>query len=161
LTHPFVRRGLGFVVSVLVDPKRDIGFIAGLNPRLRLLIGYCFKRRDFPWAAVWEENCAISAPPWNRRTQARGLEFSTSPIPVPRREAFAMGTLFGTSTFSVVPARGRKTVNYTAFLASMPVGFNRVDDIQVVRNEIRILGPGQRTLVLSAGGLGESGGVNW
>jgi hypothetical protein len=72
-----------------------------------------------------------------------------------------MGTLFGTSTFSVVPARGRKTVNYTAFLASMPVGFNRVDDIQVVRNEIRILGPGQRTLVLSAGGLGESGGVNW
>jgi hypothetical protein len=153
LSHPFVRRGFGFVVSVLVDPKRDTGFIAGFNPRLRLLIGYCFKRRDFPWIAIWEENCAISAPPWNRHTQARGLEFSTTPIPLPRREAFALGTLFDTPTLSLVPARGRKTVNYTAFLAPLPAGFDRVEDIVAIGNEISILAPRRRSIALSASGL--------
>ncbi len=153
LTRPFARRGLGFVASVLLDPRREVGFIAGVNPRRHLLIAYCFNRRDFPWVAVWEENRAIAAPPWNRRTQARGLEFSTSPIPIPRREAFALGTLFGAPTFSYVPARGRKTVNYLAFIAQVPSSFESVRDIQLADREILILGPGQKSLVLSASGL--------
>jgi hypothetical protein len=84
LTRPFPCRGLGFVVSVMLDREREIGFIVGIKARRGLLTAYCFNRRDFPCVAVWGENRAIAAPPWNRRTQARGLEFSTNPIPVPR-----------------------------------------------------------------------------
>jgi hypothetical protein len=155
LTRPFARRGCGFVASVLLDPRREIGFIAGLNRRSHLLIGYCFSRREFPWVAVWEENRATAAPPWNRRTQARGLEFGTNPIPIFRREAFGLGTLFGTPTFSYVPARGRKTVNYVAFLAQAPSDFENVRDAQLTDKQIRLCGPGDEFLMLSASGLRE------
>ena len=149
LTRPFARRGLGFVVSVLLDPRRELGFVAGLSPASSLLVAYCFYRRDFPWVAVWEENCAIAAPPWNRRTQARGLEFGTSPIPVPRREGFALGPLFGNPTFSYLPARGRTTVNYLACLAQAPSAFDEVRDIQLADGEIRVFGPGKKSLVVA------------
>jgi hypothetical protein len=155
LTRPFARRGWGFVVSVLVDPRRDMGFIAAVNLRERLVIGYCFKRQEFPWVAVWEENCAIKAPPWTGRTRARGLEFSTNPIPVPRREAFALGSLFGRPTFSYVPARGRKTVNYLAFLAQIPSDFETVRDIQIAGREINLSGPRGKSVMLSASGVGD------
>jgi len=155
LTRPFARRGWGFVASVLLDPKRELGYIAGVNPRECLLIGYCFNRREFPWVAVWEENCAIKAPPWSQRTQARGLEFSTNPIPLPRREAFALGNLFGTPTLSYVPARGRKTVNYLAFLAQVPSDFEKLSDIQLADSEIRLFGPRGKSVAVSASGLRE------
>ncbi len=155
LTRAFARRGRGFVASVLLDPRREVGFIAGVNRRKHLLIAYCFNRREFPWVAVWEENCAIAAPPWNRRTQARGLEFTTNPVPVSRREAFALGTLFGTPTLSYVPARGRKTVSYLACLAQTPSDFENVRDIQLADSEIQLCGPGRNSVVLSASGLRE------
>jgi hypothetical protein len=156
LTRPFARRGWGFVASALLDPGREVGYIAGANLRERLLIGYCFNRRDFPWVAVWEENCAIKAPPWSRRTQARGLEFSTNPIPLPRREAFALGNLFGTTTLSCVPAKGSRTVNYLAFLAQVPSDFKKVHDVQVADSEIRLCGPRRQSVSVTASGLRES-----
>jgi len=155
LTRVFARRGWGFVASVLLDPERKVGFIVGVNPQRRLLIGYCFSRTDFPWVAVWEENCAITAPPWNRRTQARGLEFSTSPLPVPRREAFALGDLFNVPTLSHIPARGRKTVRYLAFLAHIPSDFESVRDVQLADREIRLMGPGEKSVAVYTSGLHE------
>ena len=154
LTRPFARRGRGFVASVLLDPRREVGFIAALNLRKHLVIAYCFKRREFPWVAVWEENCAIAAPPWNRRTRARGLEFGTNPIPISRREAFALGTLFATPTFSYVPARGRKTTSYLACLAQTPSNFAKVHAIQLA-SEIRLCGPGRNSVLLTASALRE------
>lgn len=153
LTRPFARRGWGFVASVLLDSRREMSYIAGVNLRERLLIGYCFNRREFPWVAVWEENCAIKAPPWSRRTQARGLEFSTNPIPLPRREAFALGNLFNTPTLSYVPARGSRTVNYLAFLVQLPPGFKKVRDIQPADSEIRLFDPRGKSVAVSASGL--------
>lgn len=155
LTRPFAHRGWGFVASVLLDPAREVGFIFAHNLKRNLIIGYCFNRRDFPWVAVWEENCAIKAPPWSRRTQARGLEFSTNPIPVPRREAFALGDLFGVPTLSCVPAQGRKTVKYMAFLAQVPPDFARLLDIQLGDNEIGLCGPRGKSVVVPASGVRE------
>jgi hypothetical protein len=47
-------------------------------------------------------------------------------------------------------------VNYTAFLAALPEGFDRIKDIQVATKEIRILGRGRKTVTLSAAGIGQS-----
>jgi hypothetical protein len=156
LTRPLLRRGRGFVVGVLLDPRRDIGFVTALNTKLGLLIGYCFRRRDYPWVAIWEENRAIAAPPWNHITQARGLEFGTTGLPVPRREAFAIGKLMNTPTFACVPARGKKVIRYLAFLSQIPVGFERVTEIRLVGKEIVILGNGRKNLgYLPASGLSD------
>ncbi|MGI8960668.1 MAG: hypothetical protein ACR2IV_13060 [Bryobacteraceae bacterium] len=154
LSRPFLRRGVGFVVAVLLDKRKKVGFVAAVNRKLGVLIAYCFKRSDFPWVAIWEENLGITAPPWNRRTRARGLEFSTTPLPVPRREAFLLGKLFGEPTLTCVPAMAKRTVQYVAFLAAIPDGFGNVRDIELARTEVVIEGTtAKRSVVIKASGL--------
>ncbi|HTV55055.1 MAG TPA: hypothetical protein VMI06_09065 [Terriglobia bacterium] len=148
LTRPFTQPGTGFLVGLLLDPRREIQFISALNVRHRLLISYCFQRSDFPWLAIWEENQARTEPPWNGKCQARGLEFSSTPFPVGRREAFANGPLFGTPTFSIVPARARKTVRYLAFLSEVPEGFDLIREVRLSHGQVQVLGAGKADLVL-------------
>jgi hypothetical protein len=143
LGRPFIRAGLGFVATVLMDPRRKQEYITALNAREHLLLGYCFARADFPWTAVWEENRARTDAPWSGQTQARGLEFGSTPFPVGRHEAFANGPLFGAPHFSVIPARSRKTVAYVSFLAAVPPGFREVGDIRCAPGEIMIKGRGR------------------
>lgn len=146
LARAFTQPGTGFVATVLLDPRREIEFISALNLRHRLLIAYCFRRSDFPWVAIWEENKARKGAPWQGRSQARGLEFGSTPFPVGRREAFANGPLFGTPVFSVVPARARHTIRYVAFLAELPESFESVRDIQVAEKQIQVVGSGKRAV---------------
>jgi hypothetical protein len=152
LTRVFLRRGRGFIVTVLLDPRREMEFIAAVNHRHKVLIAYVFKRSDFPWVAIWEENRARTGPPWKSRSQARGLEFGSTPFPVGRREAFANGPLFATPAFTTVPARGRKTVRYAALLAEIPENFGVVSDIRLAGKEARIFGSEGRAPLLIPGG---------
>lgn len=144
LEHVLIREGLGLVASVLVDPRRKWGYICGLNTRHGLLIGYCFQRTDFPWVTVWEENRTISAVPWKNRTEARGLEFGTTPIPSTRCDVFRRGSLYDTETFSCLPAGGRKSIEYLAFLTQVPSGVGRITDIRFSANKILISGDGHK-----------------
>ena len=158
LTVPFAQQGLGFLVSVLLNPRRKVQYVTALNQPNHLLTGYCFRHSDFPWVAIWEENQARTDAPWNGRTQTRGLEFGSTPSPVTRREAFAVSPLFDTPTFSIVPAKGRTTVNYLSFLTPVSDDFSGVRDVQVARNEILIQGSGRKSSVrLPASGLADNG----
>jgi hypothetical protein len=158
LTRPFSREGLGFIVTVLLNPRRQVQYIAALNEPNRLLVGYCFRHSDFPWVAIWEENQSRATAPWNGRCQTRGLEFGSTPFPIMRKDAFAVSPMFDTPTFSVVPAKGKKTVNYLSFLAQVPENFGVVRDIQLDKNEILIQGSGRRSsLRLPAAGLAGKG----
>jgi hypothetical protein len=141
LSRPLSQEGFGLVAGVLLDVTTDLGFIAAVNRRLHLLIAYCFRRSDFPWVTIWEENQAIEAAPWRSRTVALGLEFGTTPLPVARRENFlAGGPLFGVPTTAYVPARGRKTVHYAALLAKTPERFTRVAGVALQGESIVISG---------------------
>ena len=153
LSRCLIRRGFGVVASLLADPSRDVEYVGALNIRERFLIAYCFRRADYPWITIWEENCSRESPPWNSRTETRGLEFGSAPLPVTRREAFARGLLLGTPTFSTVPARGRLTAQYVAFLAHLPEGFREVRDIRMGKDDILVEGgePGQVVRVPASG----------
>ena len=140
LSRCLIRKGCGVVASLLADPSRDMQYVGALSTREHLLIAYCFHRADYPWITIWEENCSREAPPWNSRTGTRGLEFGSAPLPVTRREAFTRGPLLGTPTFSTVPARGRLTAAYVAFLAQLPEGFSEVRNISVGKDEILLEG---------------------
>ncbi|MEJ2009015.1 MAG: hypothetical protein P8Z30_12815, partial [Acidobacteriota bacterium] len=154
LTRTLLRPGAGFVAGVLLDSRNPLGFVAAVNLRHRLLIAYCFSRSDFPWVAVWEENQAIEGPPWKKRTQTRGLEFGTTALPVPRQEAYDIGALYGVPTFTSVPARGRKTVRYLAFLAEVPGEFTGIRTIGIEGSEIVVHGTSKGASVrVSAPGL--------
>ncbi len=158
LARPFLHRGKGLLAAVLLNPEREHAFIAALNFRLGLLAGYCFRRCDFPWVAIWEENCARTYPPWNGTTRARGLEFGSTPMPLGKQAIFFSGPLFRTPTFVSLPARGRKEAGYVAFLAAVPKSWRRIRDVQVSRASITVVGPGPKDRVkLRASSLGEVG----
>ncbi len=160
LTRSFTRPGRGFVVTALLDPRREVEFIAAVNTQHRLLLAYCFSRRDFPWVAIWEENRARTDAPWSSRCQARGLEFGSTPFPVGRREAFAAGPLFATPHFSTVPAQGRTVARYVSFLAQVPDKFGGVRDIRLREGEIEVSGTATKAILrLPASGLRETGFV--
>jgi hypothetical protein len=80
-----------------------------------LQFGYRWRRRDFPWLAIWEENRARTSAPWNGCSITRGMEFGVSPVPETRRAMIERGSLFGAPSFRWIPAGERITVRYEAF----------------------------------------------
>ncbi len=153
LAQPFVRDGKGFIASLLLDPTSKIGFVAALNWELGLLLGYCFRRADFPWVAVWEENMARQNSPWNGKTRARGLEFGSTPMPVGKEETFARGRLFDTSTFRRIPAKSTLHSPYLAFLSKVSPKWRSIADIQLTRDQIIVTEQCGDQLELEAAGL--------
>ncbi|MBZ5666228.1 MAG: hypothetical protein LAO30_16660 [Acidobacteriia bacterium] len=153
LARPFARDGKGFVVAVLLDPQRELGFVAALNWRLGLLLGYCFRRSDFPWVAIWEENLARTGSPWDGKTRARGVEFGSTPMPLGREETFARGSLFDTLTFRRISAKSELRVPYVAFLSKVSSGWREIRDIQARRDTIIVTEERGEQLELQASGL--------
>lgn len=100
----------------LMDPRRAHAFFAAFSPRARLLFGYVWRRADFPWMGIWEENHSRAQPPWSEGTLTRGMEFGVSPMPESRREMVERGPLFETPTFRWIPARGRLDAEYRVIL---------------------------------------------
>jgi hypothetical protein len=148
LSKPFAGRGKGFVVSILLDDSRSFGSIAVLNPKLGLVQGYVFPRGLFPWVAVWEENLGRTGPPWNGKTQARGLEFGTTPMPVGKLETFCRGPLFGAPTVCRIPARSAIQANYAAFLCRVNGNWESVRDVRLEEHALLIEGGAHELVTL-------------
>jgi hypothetical protein len=96
----------------LMDPRLEHAYFVAFTPEVRLAFGYLWRRADFPWLGIWEENCSRAQPPWNSRTLTRGMEFGVSPFPESRREMIERARLFGTPTFRWVPAASRVSLEY-------------------------------------------------
>jgi hypothetical protein len=99
-----------------MDPRREWAFFVAFAPQPRLAFGYVWRRDDFPWMGIWEENASRPQPPWKSSALTRGMEFGVSPFPESRREMIERGRLFGTPTFRWIPAATRVTVEYWAML---------------------------------------------
>jgi hypothetical protein len=100
----------------LMDPHQELVFFEAYSPATQVLFGYRWKRTDFPWMGIWEENCSRSAQPWNGRTIARGMEFGVSPFPEPMRQVVARGSMFDVPVYRWLPAGSSATVEYSAFI---------------------------------------------
>jgi hypothetical protein len=159
LSQPFVKAGTGLVAAVLFDVKRSWAYVTVLNFSLGLLLGYCFPRSMYPWATLWEENCARRDAPWRGKTQARGIEFGTTPFPVGREAAFAMGSLFGEPTFARVPAKGKLQANYAIFVTPVSRDWREIRDVQLGDGAIVVIAGNGDTVRLPARGLSKIGRV--
>jgi hypothetical protein len=102
----------------LMDPRRPDAFFMSWSPKWKLLVGYVWKRSDFPWLGIWEENRCRTAPPWGGRTVTRGMEFGVSPMPETRRQMIDRGRLFDTPTYRWIPARTTVSIEYQAFVVT-------------------------------------------
>ena len=97
-----------------MDSAREHAFFSAFSPAHRLAFGYVWKRADFPWLGIWEENRSRSGAPWNGETVTRGLEFGVSPMPESRRQMIERAHLFGTPAYRWIPASTRVAVEYWA-----------------------------------------------
>ena len=131
-------RRFGHYTAQLLDPELEIGFIAACNPRLKLLVVYAFRRADFPWVGNWEERYNRTQAPWRGKTFCRGLEFSTTPFSIPRRETIEQGPLFGEPTYRWLPAKSKAQVRFLILLFEVPETFRGVADVSLARSKRRI-----------------------
>jgi hypothetical protein len=158
ISHPFTTKGRGFIATTLLAENRDsqLAYAAVLNWRLGLLAGYCFRRSDFPWVANWEENCTRTDAPWFGKTQARGLEFGTSAMPLGLRDAILAGPLFGVPSVRCLPARSFQTISYAMFATEVPKAWRTISEIRLRHNALVVTGPNSKDQVeLAAANLSE------
>lgn len=113
--YPTAEASGGFTTH-LMDPHREHAFFAAWSPSSKVLCGYVWKRADFPWLGIWEENHGRKMPPWNGRSITRGMEFGVSPMPESRRAMVERGSLFGVPTFRWLPAGATLRTEYCAFV---------------------------------------------
>ena len=100
----------------LMDVEVERAWFMAWSPATQVLLGYVWRRADFPWLARWEENHLRTQPPWNGNGLACGMEFGVSPFVESREAMVNRGTLFGVPTFRSISARSRVMVDYCAFV---------------------------------------------
>lgn len=129
LRLPFTEAGKGFLAGTLLDPSRETEFLLAVNWGLRLGVGYCFRKENFPCMAVWEENCARQDAPWNGKTRARGMEFGTTPLPQSFGEHFPHECFANRLRRPNILPRGKRRVRYIMFLFEVPRGIHSIDNV--------------------------------
>ncbi|MFZ0200630.1 MAG: hypothetical protein WAL05_15665 [Candidatus Sulfotelmatobacter sp.] len=139
----------GHYTAQLLSPKLEIGFIAACNPRLKLLVVYAFRRADFPWVGNWEERYSRTSAPWRGKTFCRGLEFSTTPFSIPRRETIGQGPLFGEPTYRWLLAKSKAQVRFLILLFEVPEIFRGVASVSITNRRIDVVESGARGRKLS------------
>lgn len=124
----------------LLDPERDIAFISAVNTKYHLMMLYVFRRSDYPWMMVWEENRRLQTPPWNGETMTRGMEFGNTRIAGTAREYAKQTTIHDTPAFGWLDGKGEQTARYLAILTEVPEGFRGVTDVRIDGAEIVVQG---------------------
>ena len=117
--------------SVLLDPQRERAFFFAFSPTSKVLFGYVWKRADFPWLGIWEENHSREHPPWNRRTLTRGMEFGASPVPESRRQMIDRHSMFRFPGYRWIPAKTEVRVDYWAFITTADSIPETLEQLQV------------------------------
>jgi len=121
----------GFVNNFLVDPSREFGFFAAFHPKRKLLFGYLFARKDFPWLNIWEAN--------NPDMLTRGMEFSDTPTHGTMRELAKTPEVFGTPAYEWLDAKGRLAKKFAAFSVNVPEDYRGVADVRIAGSKLEIV----------------------
>lgn len=130
--------------TTLVNPDLKFGWTTAINTEKQLIIGYLFRRDEFPWVQYWG-----SYPPTQKL--ARGLEFSTQPFDVPRREAISAGSMFGAPVYRWLPAKSAIETRFVMFYARTPEGMRKVDMVRLQGGRLILEDhTGGRTMSLAA-----------
>jgi hypothetical protein len=139
----------GHYTAQMLNPELETGFIAACNQRLKLLVIYAFRRADFPWVGNWEERYNRTSAPWRGKTFCRGLEFSTTPFSIPRRETIEQGPLFGERTYRWLPAKSKAQVRFLILLFEVPETFRGVSSVSIAKGKIDVVESGAHGRKLS------------
>ncbi len=74
------------------------------------------------------EHLADVKAPWDGKTFCRGIEFSSTPLAVPKRQTVVQGPLFDESTYRWLPALSQTALRYLTLLVDIPADFKGVEE---------------------------------
>ena len=117
--------------ATLLDPARRLEWVAAFNSSKRVILGYVFKREEYPWVQYWGNYPADTQ-------VVRGMEFGTQPYDLPRREIVTDGPMFGAPVVRWLPAKSKIESHFLLFYARVPEGFQHVDDVRLENGRIVI-----------------------
>ncbi len=131
------------LASCLMDPALTYGWITALRGDQRLLFGYVFARQDYPWVMSWMNYSGDER-------AARGIEFSTQPFDVSRREAVDEHEMFGERTYKWLPAKSKLRTRFLLFYTQVPDDFGDVAKVSFTNRQVIIQDKAGRSVVLAA-----------
>ena len=121
----------------------DWAFVSAIHTTKNLLVAWIWKAADFPWLQNWE-----SYP--NTGRLARGLEFSTQPFDLPRRQVVQMHRLLDTPTYRWLPAKSTIETEFAMVWTRVPEGFSQVARISSEGGRIALHDASGRSVPISA-----------
>ena len=120
------------VLSFIIHPNAEYGWITAYSPTHNLVFGYIWKRQLYPWIHIWQhhENNAI---------KYLGLEFGTAGIHQPFQEIIHTATeLFNEKTLDYIDAGEAVTKAYATFIFQTDHGFGGVENIAISNGQLQI-----------------------
>jgi hypothetical protein len=121
------------VFSYVVKQEEEIGWISAYSPTFNLILGYLWRREDYPWINVWQD--------WvSGKIRYRGIEFGTTGIhqPFHRILEHNKSHLFGEKTFYFIDAGEVVSRSYVSFLFKCERDFGGVEKIWFDKEKIFI-----------------------
>ena len=114
--------------TTLMDPSRKLGFITIMNTARHYLLGYVFRREEFPWVQNYLA--------YNSDWMGRGVEFATQPFDLPHRDMEEMNRMYDTPVYRWLPAKSKIATSFLLFYVKSPEGMTHVDDVRQENGKI-------------------------
>ena len=110
------------VVSFMFKDGVEYGWVTACNINKGLMLGYIWQLSDYTWYRKWRQTRG-------KKPVARGLEFGTTPLPVPFKEILAKGKIFDRPVYEYLDSMESIVKTYTAFLSKIPADYIGVEDV--------------------------------
>ncbi len=121
------------VHSFVVDSTSELGWIIAYTPENNLLLGYLWKRSDYPWINMWRDFDG-------EKIRYRGLEFGTTGVHQPFPEIMAAGCyeVYGEKVFNYIDSGESVTKKFCSFQVKSSGKINKIEKLFLLENRIEI-----------------------
>lgn len=100
------------------------GWVTACNPGINLMLGYIWKRENYPWINFWR-SMEKGVP------MAFGMEFGTTGLHEPLPVVAEKARIFGCNIYDFIDAGEIISKSFTAFLAEIPSDYKGVEKIEI------------------------------
>jgi hypothetical protein len=118
------------VVSYVIED--DYGWVTAASPEKGLLIGYVWKKSDYPWVSLWRDVR-------DGKPAARGLEFGSTGLHQPFATLVKKGRIWDRPLFEYIEPGEKIVKSYTTFLCPIPKDFTGVDSLRMDGDLVRLM----------------------
>jgi hypothetical protein len=138
-------RGHDCLHSFIVDKCSPLGWITAYSPTNKTVLGYIWKRSDYPWIHLWQD--------WDEEgIRYRALEFGTAGYHKPFNEIMRRPLqLFGVNTCAYIDAGEIVTRRFISFVIEVNEDLMGVESVGFERGVIKITGRNRSDVFFQSG----------